>query len=271
MNLYRYSNKPHLPFVTAYDNKGEVYQAPFHSETKDGKIRYDFSEAGRLANEKGGFISYAKTSQLKELDDHHGIKFRNDVFTDGGSRLAQKNMMIMTYTPEIDEDDDDDDDDDETPPPTEPKPSPTPTLTRKRVLRKTFTTPPTGRKSKIKSFKSFVREQNETIEDYPIENLKNRRGEIGRQGVCSDQMGRILTGICDMKNIADTDTPTEMVEKFKQDKAAQDKLISHVKTDPISVTEMPEGMGTWLHDGHHRATLLHSIGQTHVPAKVKRY
>jgi len=111
----------------------------------------------------------------------------------------------------------------------------------------------------------------ETQEDYPIENLKTRRGEIGRQGVCSEQMGSILSGVCKMKNISTTDTPSQMIEKFKQDKTAQENLISHVKKDPISVTEMPEGEGTHINDGHHRAILMHSIGQTHVPAKVKRY
>jgi hypothetical protein len=55
----------------------------------------------------------------------------------------------------------------------------------------------------------------ETQEDYPIENLKTRRGEIGRQGVCSEQMGSILSGVCKMKNISTTDTPSEMIEKFK--------------------------------------------------------
>ena len=117
----------------------------------------------------------------------------------------------------------------------------------------------------------LLNEKSESVEDYPIESLKTRRGEIGRQGVCSDQMGSILSGVCKMKNISSTDSPAQMIDKLKQDKGAQENLISHMKKEPISVTEMPEGEGTHINDGHHRAILMHAIGQTHIPAKVKRY
>jgi hypothetical protein len=127
MPIYKISGRPHLPFITAYDNKGGVHQAPFHSETREGKIRYDFTEAGRLANEKGGFIQYPKTKPQvhQELSFHHGINFRDDVFTEGGGARAQHGITLLTFTPEVDDDDDG-------PPP--PEPESEPKLTQKKRL-----------------------------------------------------------------------------------------------------------------------------------------
>jgi hypothetical protein len=107
MPIYRLSGKPHLPFVEVQDSLGRIHQAPFHSELKDGKIRYDFTQAARDANAKKGFLSIGgRNVGVPELQNHHGREFRHDIFTEGGGRgLGYKGIMLMTYTPEKREDD----------------------------------------------------------------------------------------------------------------------------------------------------------------------
>lgn len=124
MPVYRLSGKPHLPFIEVQDSLGRVHQAPFHSELKNGKIRYDFTEAGRSANEKKGFLRIGgKAVGVAELQNHHGREFRHDIFTEGGGRgLGYKGIQLMTYTPEHREDDE------------MPTPEPEPYLTKARRI-----------------------------------------------------------------------------------------------------------------------------------------
>jgi hypothetical protein len=131
MPIYKVSGKPHLPFIIAHDNKGGVHQAPFHSETKDGKIRYDFGDISRLMrNTKGLQLSWLKTTDSvnSQLSEHHGVRLRNDVFAASG-RLIEKGLQLLTFTPEAR---DDKDDDDRPSPP--PEPEPQPKLTQKKRL-----------------------------------------------------------------------------------------------------------------------------------------
>lgn len=107
MPIYRLSGKPHLPYVEVQDSLGRTHQAPFHSELKNGKIRYDFTEAARNANADKGFLRVGgRKVGVAELQNHHGREFRHDIFTEGGGRgLGYKGIMLMTYTPEKREDD----------------------------------------------------------------------------------------------------------------------------------------------------------------------
>jgi len=107
MPIYRLSGKPHLPFVEVQDSLGRIHQAPFHSELKNGKIRYDFTEAGRSAVAAKGFLRVGgRNVGVAELQNHHGREFRHDIFTEAGGRgLGYKGIQLMTYTPEKREDD----------------------------------------------------------------------------------------------------------------------------------------------------------------------
>ena len=121
MPLYRLSGKPHLPYIEVYDSKGGVHQAPFHSELKDGQIRYDFTEAGQNAKKSGAAflrIGYEKPG-VKELSFHHGRDFRMDVFDKSPKGMG---LQIMTYTPEGRGDDE------------PPAPAPEPRLKKARRL-----------------------------------------------------------------------------------------------------------------------------------------
>jgi hypothetical protein len=124
MPIYGLSGKPHLPYVEVQDSLGRTHQAPFHSELKNGKIRYDFTEAGRSAVAAKGFLRVGgRKVGVAELQNHHGREFRHDIFTEGGGRgLGYKGIMLMTYTPEKREDDQ------------PPSPEPEPRLKKARRL-----------------------------------------------------------------------------------------------------------------------------------------
>lgn len=104
--IYRLSGKPHLPFIPVFDSLGTQHQAPFHSELKNGQIRYDFGEAARSANAKKGFLKIGGRSVgEKELEQHHGRAFKGDIFSESGARgLGEHGLQLMTYTPEKRED-----------------------------------------------------------------------------------------------------------------------------------------------------------------------
>jgi len=119
--LYRLSGKPHLPYIEVTDSRGNVHQAPFHSELKDGRIRYDFTQAGQNSIKSGAaFLRIGSEKPgVKELSFHHGRDFRMDVFDKSPKGMG---LQIMTYTPEQRGDDE------------PPAPAPEPRLKKARRL-----------------------------------------------------------------------------------------------------------------------------------------
>lgn len=104
--IYRLSGKPHLPFIPVFDSKGNEHRATFHSELKDGKVRYDFTEAGRAAKANGAFLRIGDLGVgEKELEFHHLRPFKGDVFSDFAGMNNRRGglvtgVQIMTYTPQ---------------------------------------------------------------------------------------------------------------------------------------------------------------------------
>jgi hypothetical protein len=116
------------------------------------------------------------------------------------------------------------------------------------------------------SFKKFLIE-NKNIFSFPIEFLKNNRGEIGRQGLSAETISGMLTDIAGIDN-KNSDV-MKALEIFKNNKDAQNKFLSFVEKNPISVKEMPGGEGFHLNDGHHRAYLADYIGQKNIPTNLE--
>ena len=123
----------------------------------------------------------------------------------------------------------------------------------------------------MKSFIQFLSESEDlkNIENYSIDSLKTNRGTIGTQGVTSQGLKNILSEFGEMKFDTNTDT-TKILQQFKNDKLAQEKIISYVNKNPIELIEFPGGEGAAIKDGNHRAFLIHQTGQTTIPATVKR-
>lgn len=120
----------------------------------------------------------------------------------------------------------------------------------------------------MKSFLQFLSES-ENIENYSIDFLKTKRGTIGTQGVTDQGLKNILSEYGEMKFDTNADV-TKILQQFKNDKLAQEKIISYVNKNPIELIEFPGGEGAAIKDGNHRAFLMNEIGQKTVPATVKR-
>jgi hypothetical protein len=101
---------------------------------------------------------------------------------------------------------------------------------------------------------------------FNISNVKRKNGAIGTQGVTQEQVAGVLKHGAGM-DIKDGATMREMVDLFKADKEAQNKLREFNKSNPIEVNTLPDGT-FHLQDGHHRTFLIDQIGDTTIPAKV---
>jgi hypothetical protein len=104
--------------------------------------------------------------------------------------------------------------------------------------------------------------------DFLIANIKRPNGAIGTQGVTESQVFDILTNVAGMKNIDEYMTMREMVDAFKADPEAQQRLRDFTAQNPIVVTALPDG-SFYINDGHHRAFLLDQIGDTTVRTVYK--
>lgn len=104
------------------------------------------------------------------------------------------------------------------------------------------------------------------VEQFPIANVRRPNGAIGTQGVTEAQIGDVLRHVAGM-SIPDGALMREMVDAFKGDKAAQERLRQSTQANPIKVDYLPDGT-YHLQDGHHRTFLLNQIGDTTVPAIV---
>jgi hypothetical protein len=116
------------------------------------------------------------------------------------------------------------------------------------------------------SFKKFLIENKNNF-SFPIQLLKNNRGEIGRQGLSAETISGMLNDIAGIDN--KNSNVMQSLETFKKDKDAQNKFLSFVEKNPISVKEMPDDEGFHLKDGHHRAYLVDYIGQKNIPTKLE--
>lgn len=98
----------------------------------------------------------------------------------------------------------------------------------------------------------------------PISEVKRKNGAIGTQGVTETQIREVLKNVAGMQ-ISDTASMREMVNAFKNDKAAISRLLEFTKNNPVEVITLPDG-SLHLKDGHHRTFLLDQAGITSVPA-----
>jgi hypothetical protein len=106
----------------------------------------------------------------------------------------------------------------------------------------------------------------EEIEDFDISNVRRPNGSIGTQGVTESQVRDVLINVAGMQ-IPDNATMREMVDAFKANKEAQQKLREFNKLNPIKATYLPDGT-YHLKDGHHRTFLLDQVGDKTVSAIV---
>jgi gamma-glutamylcysteine synthetase len=113
----------------------------------------------------------------------------------------------------------------------------------------------------------------ELFESGPIQlnlsEVRRKNGAIGTQGVSDTQVRDVLTHVAGMQ-VAEDASMRDMIEAFKADSAAQDKLRAFFAKNPMQGYELPDGT-IQIKDGHHRAFLLDQAGDKTVPAVIKDY
>jgi hypothetical protein len=103
--------------------------------------------------------------------------------------------------------------------------------------------------------------------DFPIANVRRPNGAIGNQGVTEDRVFDVLTNVAGMK-LERNMSMREMVDAFKADAQAQQRLRDFTAQNPAVVTALPDGSFD-LNDGNHRTFLLNQIGDQTVRTVLK--
>jgi len=103
--------------------------------------------------------------------------------------------------------------------------------------------------------------------DFPIANVRRPNGAIGNQGVTESRVFDVLTNVAGM-NLKGDMSMREMVDAFKADSQAQQRLRDFTAQNPAVVTALPDGSFD-LNDGNHRTFLLNQIGDETVRAVIK--
>jgi len=92
---------------------------------------------------------------------------------------------------------------------------------------------------------------------------KNKRGEIGRQGVSLEDLLSFLS----WAEIDVSDSDMESIKAALSLDENKEKLWSKLTEVPIDIVAHPDET-FWLRDGHHRAKLADLAGFNKIPAKV---
>jgi hypothetical protein len=105
--------------------------------------------------------------------------------------------------------------------------------------------------------------------DLNINEIKRPNGAIGFQGVDAENIRSILKNVAKLP-IPENASMREMVDIFKQNPEAQNKVRSLMLKQPLEGFELPDGTIS-IKDGHHRAFLLNQVGDKTLPASIKDY
>lgn len=102
--------------------------------------------------------------------------------------------------------------------------------------------------------------------EFDISNIKRPNGAIGTQGVTEDNIRDLLRGVVEMV-VSDNASMRDMVDLFKADVKAQQRLRDFTAKNPVGISSLPDGTYS-IDDGHHRAFLLDQIGDLTISANV---
>jgi hypothetical protein len=117
------------------------------------------------------------------------------------------------------------------------------------------------RSRKLKLKKLFKLANNSSITLFDLNKLRNKRGEIGHQGVDRDD---IISFLSWAKIEMSEDAPLKSILLLDENKK---KLWNKLNEVPIDIVALPDET-FWLRDGHHRAKLADLAGFEKIPAIV---
>jgi len=105
--------------------------------------------------------------------------------------------------------------------------------------------------------------------DLDLNEIKRPNGAIGTQGVDPSHIKSILQHVGGLQ-VPSNATMREMVDAFKANPDAQNRIRQHMLKQPLKGMQLPDDTIS-IDDGHHRAFLLNQAGDRTIPAEIKGY
>jgi hypothetical protein len=104
----------------------------------------------------------------------------------------------------------------------------------------------------------------------PMDNIRRPNGSVGTQGFTPESIINLVRHISDVYNLnlPEYESLKDLIYTIREQPKIKDAIMSYVKSDPISVTQLPDET-YHLKDGNHRANLLNLLYFDSVPAIMK--
>jgi hypothetical protein len=104
----------------------------------------------------------------------------------------------------------------------------------------------------------------------PMDNICRPNGSVGTQGFTPESIINLVRHISDVYelNLPEYESLKDLIYTIREQPKIKDAIMSYVKSDPISVTRLPDET-YHLKDGNHRANLLNLLYFDSVPAILK--
>ena len=104
----------------------------------------------------------------------------------------------------------------------------------------------------------------------PMDDIRRPNGSVGMQGFTPESIINLVRHISNVYelNLPEYESLKDLIYTIREQPKIKDAIMSYVKSDPISVTQLPDET-YHLKDGNHRANLLNLLYFDSVPAILK--
>ncbi len=105
---------------------------------------------------------------------------------------------------------------------------------------------------------------------FPMDNIRRPNGAVGTQGFTPESiinLVRHISNVYDL-NLPEYESLKDLIYTIREQPEIKGYIMSYVKSDPISVIQLPDET-YHLKDGNHRANLLNLLHFDSVPAVIK--
>lgn len=123
---------------------------------------------------------------------------------------------------------------------------------------------------RIKQVMGIISENDMGYTMLPMDNIKRPNGSVGTQGFTPESIINLVRHISDVYNLnlPEYDSLRDLIYTIREQPEIKHAIMSYVKSDPISVIQLPDET-YHLKDGNHRANLLNLLHFDSVPAILK--
>ena len=123
---------------------------------------------------------------------------------------------------------------------------------------------------RIKEVMGIISENDMGYIMLPMDNIRRPNGSVGHQGFTPESIIGLVRHISDVYdlNLPKYESLKDLIYSIREQPEIKGYIMDYVKSDPISVTQLPDE-SYHLKDGNHRANLLNLLYFDSVPAIIK--